>query len=232
MAIDEAILQAVNASESPATIRFYQWIEPTVSLGYFQKHTELLDQDEIIRNLPMVRRQTGGGAILHDDELTYSLVLPLNEAIPATDIEQMYQLVHDAYRGTLSKWSVKADYRRGTELSNSQRGPFFCFARKHRLDLLIGKDKLLGSAQRRVKNAVLQHGSLILQRHFQQQPSAELINSAQKCVDLKELIDQLITQISKSLGMTTTKAQLTDSERARLPELENKYTSTAWNHQR
>ena len=70
MAVDEAVLQAVNEGVSPETLRFYRWAEPTISLGYFQSFAELDEQAQPVRNLAVVRRQTGGGAILHDDEIT------------------------------------------------------------------------------------------------------------------------------------------------------------------
>ena len=225
MAVDEAILGAVNKGKSSATLRFYQWDEPTISLGYFQKYEELAGQDEEIRKMPVVRRQTGGGAILHDDELTYSLILPLDGTIAVTDIEKMYQLVHNAFIVTLGEYGIEIEYRGGQDDGNSQRGPFFCFARRHRLDLIAGGDKLVGSAQRRVKNAVLQHGSLILERHFTQQPSSEAAKLAQKPINLKEFIPQVAANISKKMGLSIKEGQLSENERERSIELQKKYSA-------
>ena len=232
MAADEAILKSVNSEESPATLRFYRWAAPTISLGYFQKHQELAQQNNVISRMPMVRRQTGGGAILHDDELTYSLILPLNGTIPSTDIEKMYKLVHDAFIDVLADLGIRATYRGGKDSANNQRGPFFCFARAHRLDLMIGNDKLLGSAQRRIKNAVLQHGSLILNRHHAQQPSAELAKAAKVPIDLDILTKNIATHIAANLKLKPVPAKLTGSEQKLAAELEDKYTSQQWNRQR
>jgi len=149
MGVDEAILESVNAGESGATLRFYGWREPTISLGYFQKYQEFAGQDEVIRQLALVRRQTGGGAILHDDELTYSLVMPL-AGKEETELVNLYRLMHDAFTEALERWSVDVKYRGewgdssvrkagGEPAVNSQRGPFFCFARDHHLDLVIGE---------------------------------------------------------------------------------------------
>lgn len=231
MATDEAILQAVGAGESPPTLRFYRWDEPTISLGYFQKYDEFLQQDEVIRNLAVVRRQTGGGAILHDDEITYSLVLPTGENSD-TDIELMYRLVHDAFIATLAELAAPADYRGGQDRGNAQRGPFFCFARKHRLDLVIGADKLLGSAQRRIRNAVLQHGSLIFGRHFLQQPSAALNDAIAAPLDSKVFLAEAAQKIGDGLGKTVANGELTDLERSTLPTLQSKYAGDEWNRQR
>jgi len=231
MAVDEAILQGVNEGASPPTLRFYRWAEPTISLGYFQKFEEYLAQDEQIRRMPLVRRQTGGGAILHDDELTYALVLGL-EGRQGPEIEGFYRLVHDAFRAVLERWGVRAAYRGQEERGNVQRGPFFCFSRKHRLDLVIGQDKLLGSAQRRIKKAVLQHGSLILGRHFAQQESAELAREVQGSFDLAELVAATAGQVAARLNSEMVQGELNAYEHSRLAELEAKYAGRAWNRQR
>ena len=231
MAIDEAILQAVAANEVPATMRFYRWSEPTISLGYFQKHDKLLGQDKVIQAMAVVRRQTGGGAILHDDELTYALILPLDKS---ADIEDTYRLVHDAFCAGLAACGVGAEYRGGGDGGHerAQRGPFFCFARTHRLDLMIGNDKLLGSAQRRIKNAVLQHGSLILDRHFTQQPSAAACPASKPPLDVQSLIATVAAAVSKGLGLRVVEGVLTGTEQQRQKELHRKYAGDEWNRQR
>jgi len=233
MACDEAILQAVNQSITPATLRFYQWVEPTISLGYFQEFDEIQSQHQQIKRMPVVRRQTGGGAILHDQELTYSLILPLDTSdSDSTDIQMMYRVVHDAYIEAMAWIGLKAQYRGGEDRGNSQRGPFFCFARKHCLDLVLGSDKILGSAQRRVKNAVLQHGSLILNRRFEQQPSASIGVSDSGGFDLQKFIGQVARLIAEKLRLELSSGQLSDYERQCAMELQNKYQSASWNQQR
>ena len=228
MAVDEAVLWAVNEGTSPATLRFYRWGEPTISLGYFQTYGEVQDQDEDIRGLPLVRRQTGGGAILHDDEITYSLVVPLQDKVPATNITDLYRLVHDAFIAGLGKRDVEVAYRGGQESANSQRGPFFCFAREHRLDLVIQGKKLLGSAQRRMKHAVLQHGSLILGRHFEQQPSAELQPVMGTPFALDEILADVTQHIAKKLALSVKTGELSDLESERARELQAKYAGKEW----
>jgi len=231
MAIDEAILAAVNGGSQGATLRFYQWAEPTISLGYFQKHDEYLAQDAIVRTLPMVRRQTGGGAILHDDELTYSLIVPLDED-SSIDIEGLYRLVHDAFIFVLYQLGVQVDYRGGEDRGNSQRGPFFCFSRLHRLDLVVGEEKLLGSAQRRMKNAVLQHGSLILDRHFEQQKSAALNEVVQIPAEVEKMANSLAVRIAGGMNLQPQFLPLSDAEQAAATKLQEKYGGQPWNEQR
>jgi len=233
MAVDEAILEAVGHGNSPPTLRFYQWDEPTISLGYFQKYEETAQQDEVIRKMPIVRRQTGGGAILHDDELTYSLILPLNQpSSPFDSIESIYQLVHDAFIDVLAQLGISAQYRRGPSQENAQRGPFFCFARRHRLDLVVAGVKILGSAQRRTKLAALQHGSLILGRNFPQQPAAALKNEIQTPFDLPIFIEKLSSHIADQLNFQTVPGELTPEEKKQAKDLQKKYTGPEWNCQR
>ena len=232
MAVDEAVLLAVNEGTAPTTLRFYRWSEPTISLGYFQTFGAFQDQDEDIRRLPLVRRQTGGGAILHDDEITYSLVVPLQDKVPSTEITDLYQLVHDAFIAVLGERGVSVDYRGGQASGNSQRGPFFCFARAHRLDLILKGEKLLGSAQRRMKHAVLQHGSLILGRHFEQQPSAELQPIIGIPFALDEILADATQQIGKELALSAKTGELSDLESERAMELEAKYAGKEWTRQR
>ncbi len=232
MATDEAILQAVQARQSPPTLRFYQWDPPTISLGYFQQYEEVGRQDEAVRQLAVVRRQTGGGAILHDDELTYSLVLPLDMTSEFSGIESLYRLVHDAYQAALLQLAISVDYRGGQSNGNTQRGPFFCFARLHSMDLIFEDCKLLGSAQRRLKQAVLQHGSLMLGRRFVQQPAAALKTATNGTFDLDELITIVMQIIAAQLQLTPEHGKLAPHEsRAMMPLIE-KYGSEEWTMQR
>jgi lipoate-protein ligase A len=181
MAVDEALL-ADAADRGVATLRFYQWSEPTLSLGYFQAVEDRYQHAPSV-GCACVRRQTGGGAILHDRELTYSLVLPAGHEL-VRQTEAIYNSVHDAFIDVLrpmigsgSKWKA---LRRDQESSRAPgEEPFLCFQRRARGDVVLagsseetelrrfaahsdGDWKILGSAQRRHRGAVLQHGSLLL----------------------------------------------------------------------
>ena len=144
----------------------------------------------------------------------------------------MYRLVHDAYRAALAKLDVQVEYCAADNQSNSQRGPFFCFARRHRLDLLVGDHKLVGSAQRRIKNAVLQHGSLILNRHFPQQPCAALHEETKSPFDLNHFIADVTKSISNELHLKAINDNFTRTEQQHATILQNKYNGPDWNHQR
>lgn len=171
MARDDALLEFIGHGKSPSTLRLYGWQEPTISLGYFQRIAEAEKLDGGLERLPVVRRPTGGGAILHDLELTYSLTAPLDHPLVAAGTHRLYALAHDAIIMALEQIGARAMRSGVTDDSGPTRGPFFCFARRHALDLVIGADKIAGSAQRRTRWAVLQHGSIVLANRFSQHPA-------------------------------------------------------------
>jgi lipoate-protein ligase A len=160
MAMDEAMLEAVAEDPTAALLRTYGWSVPTLSLGYFQQITEA-EADPRWDGVPIVRRPTGGGAIWHDRELTYALVLPASHPI-ARPSAAFYRAVHAAIAGLLAARGVVAD-RRGPSPAASDAGrPFLCFEDRDPEDLVSRGSKVVGSAQRRRHGAVLQHGSLLL----------------------------------------------------------------------
>jgi len=232
MARDEALLKLVGEGKSPPTLRFYRWSPPTISLGYFQKYADYASLAAPAGELAVVRRLTGGGAILHDLELTYSLILPINH--PLLDSEgphALYDRVHSAVAEILVDHQVPVTY--GPAGSNqingsSQRGPFFCFQRHSSFDLMVDGRKLMGSAQRRTRSAVLQHGSLILDSRYDQQQCASLAEYT------KLDIDTALSQLARTIGgQPVGKPQgLTSKELDRTDQLRAKYASPEWNRKR
>lgn len=157
MAVDEVLLQSA-IDDGLATLRWYTWREPTVSLGYFQRDDELLSDPRLVR-LPRVRRLSGGGTLVHDRELTYSLALPASQRLFERPTE-LYRLVHLAFVDAFQNRGVALNLR-GTTVKQSTE-PVLCFSREDEHDLVLGRHKVLGSAQRRRRGAVLQHGGLLL----------------------------------------------------------------------
>ena len=232
MAIDQALLELAEEGEIPPTLRFYRWNVPTISLGYFQKASEIEDQSKNIRSMPFVRRPTGGGAILHDDEITYSLTLPFSAFPEPVAIEAMYRIIHDAFISTLAGMGIEIFYRGGKDPEHSVGGPFFCFARAYSLDLTLAGDKLLGSAQRRLKKAAMQHGSFILGRTHTEQPSAEL--KAHLSGDFSEhgFVLKVAEEVAGQLGLTVSETGLEQAELIKAEDLTGVYASDGWNRKR
>jgi lipoyl(octanoyl) transferase len=159
MALDWAMLRQAS-SESSVILRVYSWSEPTVSLGYFQ-NLELLNDFPTLRSLACVRRVTGGGAILHDREWTYSIAIP--ESTPRKGhSDELYRSVHRSIEEWLNQLGFPAKSWESTQnpIENSEQA-FMCFERRSPVDLVVAGDKVLGSAQRRTEFGLLQHGSLL-----------------------------------------------------------------------
>ncbi|MBS0262678.1 MAG: lipoate--protein ligase [Planctomycetes bacterium] len=159
MAVDATLLNSA-LTHSLCSVRFYRWETPTVSLGHFQDVASLRKTPRLA-SLPVVRRLSGGGAIVHHHELTYSCAVPKDHAL-AAEPRQIYNLVHQRIIACLKELGI-ATRLRGTQISE-KAGAFLCFGRGDDFDVVIGDVKVLGSAQRRRKGAILQHGSLILKR--------------------------------------------------------------------
>jgi lipoate-protein ligase A len=230
MARDEAILQFVGRGESPPTLRFYRWSPPTISLGYFQRYDEYGALPPPAGELAVVRRQTGGGAILHDLELTYSVVLPLDHPwIAPAGSTALYGRVHSAFATVLAGYGLPIT-RPGPEAPAgcSHGGPFFCFENHSRFDLLAGGRKLLGSAQRRTSTALLQHGSLILSRRFEQQACAAVAEYAD--IDILSCLPRLAEAIAGAPICATGK--LGGAELRLADELRAKYAGDEWSRKR
>ena len=226
MARDEALLIGVEAQESPPTLRLYEWDPPTISLGYFQRFADYRAIPPPAGDLAVVRRLTGGGAILHDHELTYSLVLPAHHPWLGHGPQALYELMHDAIIAAVASLGVRAERCGTTDDSTPTRGPFFCFARRHGFDVLLAGQKLAGSAQRRTRRGILQHGSIVLENRFAQQPSATL--SCPYAEALPQLRHELIAQLASLKGEVLHAGNWLDHELARAEELTAKYGSQEW----
>ena len=226
MARDEALLHAVERGESGPTLRLYRWEPPTISLGYFQCYADYEALPEPAGSLTVVRRLTGGGAILHDLELTYSLTLPLDHPALAAGPNHLYELAHDAVIAALGELTLPAHREGYTDDSGPRRGPFFCFARRHRLDVLIGTDKIAGSAQRRTRSAVLQHGSIVLANRYAQQPTAKVGQEFGRA--LRQVKLALPSRLAEVMGVTVVPGGWTEAELADAVALTAKYAGPEW----
>ena len=165
MAADEC-LAAAAVSRGGLVIRLYRWETTTVSLGAFQP-IAAAQACAAIAGIPLVRRPSGGGAIVHGSDFTYAAAIPKQHPWGAS-AQPLYDALHGAMVETLRAWGVE------TRLSDPDpmaEGEFFCFDRRAGGDLVADRPeagaeprgiKLMGSAQRRLADAVLQHGSLLL----------------------------------------------------------------------
>jgi lipoate-protein ligase A len=164
MAVDEAILQAIGDEVVPPTLRLYAWFPPCLSLGYAQP-IEDVDLSALHEHgWDIVRRPTGGRAILHTDELTYSVIGPLNEPRLAGSLLKSYHVLSSALLDALHRLGAQAQAspEAASLPGDSDQGPV-CFEVPSNYEITVDGKKLIGSAQARRKEGVLQHGSLPLQ---------------------------------------------------------------------
>jgi lipoate-protein ligase A len=218
MAVDEVLLETA-LQEGLCTLRWYRWGQATLSLGYFQR-LEAADSGAILRDLPVVRRLSGGGAIVHDRELTYSCALPASHPF-VREPRKIYTSVHLTVIELLASYGISATLR-GQSLSGLE-GEFLCFGRGDQDDVVIGSEKILGSAQRRRKGAVLQHGSLVLQRSDAAPQFPGIFDLAGLAFEPPDLLDQLVVRTSRLISDSPARGTLSAAELARARELEAGY---------
>ncbi|MEW6242718.1 MAG: biotin/lipoate A/B protein ligase family protein [Bacillota bacterium] len=161
MAVDHAILEACSKAAAEATIRFYRWDPPCLSIGYFQSLRREVDTEYCkSAGIEWVRRPTGGRAVLHDDEITYSVVAP-ESALRGTVLES-YKTISEALLDGFARLGVQASI-----VSVREKGVLYgesgaCFDAPSWYEITVGTRKLVGSAQVRKDGAILQHGSILL----------------------------------------------------------------------
>lgn len=168
MAVDEAIMSAHSEGNVPPTLRFYAWEPASLSIGYFQKAEEEVDFEELRkRGIGFVRRPTGGRAVLHDQELTYSLIVSEDYPGMPKGVTEAYRVLSEglllgfrhlglqAEMVNLASETEKAKYA-------AAAGSAVCFDSPSWYELVVEGRKVAGSAQTRQKGVVLQHGSILL----------------------------------------------------------------------
>ncbi len=262
MAVDEVLGESA-AEREIATLRFYSWSLATLSLGYFQNYSERTAH-VASHNCPAVRRASGGGAILHDQELTYSLALPCSERAVG-DAEWLYLAVHGALVKALATWGVNAVIRcqaRNSDVAKDETRelscatevptpfqktvqiqrenqsqdspePFLCFQRRAGGDVIVGSTKIAGSAQRRRRGAILQHGSVLLEQSRLAPELSGIFELTGVRISPDDLQKKWLAGLAKQLQFAGQPAKLSSAEVVRAKELATlKYDHSDWTNRR
>jgi lipoate-protein ligase A len=225
MAADEALLE--TALTGAASFRCYAWSEPTLSLGYFQP-AAAREKDPLLAQLPLVRRPTGGGAIVHHLELTYALALPAGRAWH--DKEPWLQRMHAIIVGALESLGVPA---RLQPLATKPAAQPLCFRHLTPGDVVVGTSKVVGSAQRRRQGALLQHGSILLSTSSFAPELPGIHELSGHNIASAALQELLVAEFGRRTGGILEPADWTDVERERIKELSLlKYGHESWNRKR
>ena len=243
MAIDEALWLSRQSGEGPATIRFFAWDPPTVSLGYGQALDGHVDAAACRAfGVGLVRRPTGGSAIYHDGperELTYTVVATNDDLGVTTDLLEAYRWIARALARGLHALGAPVEI---VGLPRAKRqAPAFCFARTGRYEIEIGGRKLVGSAQRRRGRCFLQHGSVLLAADeprlralFPTTPdplasltTLEIVLGRRPAFD--EVAGALETAFQTEHGLVLRPGGLSEDEQAQVERLvADKYAGDAW----
>ncbi len=240
MAVDEAIARAVAAGRVPPTLRLYAWTPPCLSLGRAQAGEEVNRAACLRDGVHVVRRPTGGRAILHTDELTYSVVTPPDEPRLAGDILSSYRRLSRAILAALEHLDVPAMSQEAYQGDRDANPVCFEVPSSYELTTLDGR-KLVGSAQMRIERAILQHGVIPLVgdiaricRYLKDAPdparvrarAATLERVLGRVVEWEEAAEAMVLGFSQALNLMLQPGELSAQECAWCDQ--EKYAGDAW----
>jgi len=252
MALDEALLHAVANGTSSPVLRFYRWQPATVTLGYAQSASTDIDLDVCHQaGLDVVRRSTGGRAVLHDNEVTYSVIAPSVSGLFGNSVLNSYRVISEILQRALQQLGLSAKLvpgrPRGGQLNATKA---VCFSTPSQYELVIDDRKVAGSAQKRHGQAFLQHGSIpleldldLLGRVLKTDINTETAGSldkvgwlnmwAKQVLAVTEVEACIVGEFSKAISAplrdsAPTADELNKAERFR----QEKYAHTDWNMRR
>jgi len=248
MAIDEAIFRETIKDKKKPTIRFYGWRPAAVSIGYFQDSQSELNLEQCGNmGFDVVRRLTGGKAVFHNDEITYSVVADAQEKSFPADISGTYKVISDCLIQGLAYLGIKANLAPAGRATKDLELRACCFSVPSRNELLVDGRKICGSAQMRTKGGFLQQGSLLLTfdpvkalsvilpvstpEHLAKlsKTVAAVNEGVAKPIEAKEICNSLKKGFSDVLGVQIAEESLTPGEIILKNDLMKKYEDLNWN---
>jgi lipoate-protein ligase A len=241
MAVDEAILEAVAAGQAPPTLRLYAWDPPCLSLGHAQSAEVVDDEALAAAGWDVVRRATGGRALLHTDEVTYSIAG--REATPGLvgGVLPSYRQLSQGLHAGLTRLGLHPDPPARAVRREADRLNPVCFEVPSAYEITVGGKKLIGSAQLRRRGSVLQHGSMPLcgdltrvvhglrypDKEARRRAAERLLLHATtveqllgRIVPFDEAANALARGFADALGWSISRGDLTPEERSSSAELE------------
>lgn len=241
----------------PPTLRIYDWAEPAVSLGYFQEINQAINVQKARQDgVKIVRRITGGRAVLHFGELTYAVVANSSGSPElGTDLLSTYRQISLALARGLAKLGIRAEYKKGRAAGRTSRLSYHhpCFESISSYELTVNGKKLVGSAQRRSQECFLQHGSIprgksdwkiedyltpypggrVAGQHSWDEKSTNLSALTGRIIELDELKNSLKEGFADYFGISFVEEGVTKPELKLAFQLErDKYSQEGWNQNR
>ncbi|HDC8347123.1 TPA: lipoate--protein ligase family protein [Staphylococcus aureus] len=254
MAMDEALLNFVSRGEIDPVIRFYTWNPATLSIGYFQRLQKEIDIDKVKeKGFGLVRRQTGGRGVLHDKELTYSVIVPESHPNMPSTVTEAYRVISQGLLegfknlGFDTYFAVPKTPEERQKLKQPRSS--VCFDAPSWYELVVEGRKIAGSAQTRQKGVILQHGSILQDIDIDELFDMFIYKNArlklkmkeafvEKAVAINDISDEHITisqmeeafekGFKKGLNIELKPLELTEAQLAEVEELTEKYRSDEW----
>jgi lipoate-protein ligase A len=249
MAVDEAILESAGRGASLPTLRLYAWAPACLSLGYAQPYRDVDAGRLKSMGWDVVRRATGGRAILHIDELTYSVSAPPDEPRLVGSVLESYHRIARALVSAVRTLGLPVEMEENAAPATDEKGPV-CFEVPSAYEIVVAGKKLIGSAQARKKEGVLQHGTFPLHGdltritqalYFADEPSraaaAEKLLSRATTAETvcghaiawHTAAQAFVNAFESELALNFEPGELTNIEKERAQELlETKYDHPAW----
>ncbi|WP_059747273.1 biotin/lipoate A/B protein ligase family protein [Staphylococcus haemolyticus] len=254
MAMDEALLNFVSRGEIDPVVRFYTWNPATLSVGYFQRLKKEIDIDKVNeKGFGLVRRQTGGRGVLHDKELTYSVIVSEEHPNMPSTVTEAYRVISEGLLEGFKLLGFEAYFAipRSKEEREKLKQPrsAVCFDAPSWYELVVEGRKIAGSAQTRQKGVILQHGSLLQDVNvdelfdmfiFKNDRLKDKMKKAfvDKAVAINDIADRHISieemekafeeGFKKGLNIEFKPLTLSDQQIKEVKELEEKYRSDEW----
>jgi len=201
MAVDESILEHIGRGESIPTLRLYAWNPPCLSLGHAQPFSDVDVNRLKQRGWEVVRRATGGRAILHTDELTYSVIAPSNEPRVEGSVLESYNRLAQALLLAVKSLEIPVEMKEAVTQDGILRNNPVCFEVPSTYEITVNGKKLIGSAQARKKEGVLQHGSLPLTGDLTRICQALIFENEAKREEASKRLLERATTIESALGV-------------------------------
>ncbi|MGO2038564.1 MAG: lipoate--protein ligase family protein [Staphylococcus equorum] len=258
MAMDEALLNFVSRGEIDPVIRFYTWNPATLSVGYFQRLTKEIDIEKVQeKGYGLVRRQTGGRGVLHDKELTYSVIVPESHPEMPSTVTEAYRVISEGLLEGFRALGFEASFSipRSKEEREKLKQPrsAVCFDAPSWYELVVEGRKIAGSAQIRQKGVILQHGSLLQDVDiddlfdmfiFKNERLKDKMKQSflEKAVAINDISDRHITipemeeafeiGFKKGLNIDFKPLNLTHKQQEEVNVLIEKYKADEWNYRK
>lgn len=258
MAVDEALMNFVSRGEIDPVIRFYTWDPATLSIGYFQKLTKEIDIEKVKeKGFGLVRRATGGRGVLHDKELTYSVIVPESHPNMPQTVTEAYRVISEGLLEGFKALGFEACFSvpKSKEAREKLKSPrsSVCFDAPSWYELVVEGRKIAGSAQTRQKGVILQHGSILQDINvdelfdmftyrndrLKEKMKAAFIDKAiaindisDRCITLEEMETAFYEGFKKGLNIEFKPLEFTKSQKEEIKQLEDKYQSEEWTYRK